>query len=74
MPEIEADRILLTRIVLERHMSADGRDHVTAEFRDGEGDTPRLVEILGLLDLSKDTAIRACLDGDTGDDDDDTTD
>jgi len=53
--------LLLTRIVIERRIGEDGEDTVTAEFVDGNGDTPRLVEILGMLSMTQDTAIRTSM-------------
>lgn len=53
--------LLLTRIVIERRIGDDGEDAVSAEFTDAHGEMPTIVEILGLLSLSKDTAIRAAM-------------
>ena len=72
MTEPTTHSLLLTRITIERHIGADGADEVTAEFEDSNGDMPTLVEILGMLELTKDTAIRVgmhdCGEDDCGDD------
>lgn len=60
MTEPDTASLLLTRIVIERRLGDDG-DSVTAEFADNNGDQPGLVEILGMLELTKDTAIRAAM-------------
>jgi len=72
MTEPDTASLLLTRITIERHLGDDG-DSVTAEFVDGQGDMPGLVEILGMLELAKDTAIRVAM-GETGCDCDDEDD
>ena len=63
--------LLVTRITLERRISPQGRDEYSAEFCDANGDTPGLVETLGMLELAKDTAIRfSMLDSDCDCEDD----
>lgn len=61
MTEPATQSLLITRIVIERHIDADGSDSVTAEFEDSNGDMPSLVEVLGMLELTKDSAIRASM-------------
>jgi hypothetical protein len=63
--------LLVTRIVIERHINGDGGDDVTAQFEDSNGDMPPLVEVLGMLTLTKDTAIRAAMGEMPEDDEDD---
>lgn len=55
--------VLLARIVIERRLTHDG-DEINASFEDGEGETPPLVEILGMLAMTNDTAIRLAMGGD----------
>lgn len=59
----------VARIVITRTLTLDGDDVVEVEALDGDGDQLRLVETLGLLSLSKDTAIRMAMaeDDDDGD-------
>lgn len=53
-----AEGILLTRIVIERRLHDTG-DLIWTRFTSGDDDdTPPLYEVLGLLELAKDTAIR----------------
>lgn len=61
MTQPATDGLLLTRIVIERHINSNGGDDVSAEFEDSDGEMPGLVEILGMLELTKDTAVRACM-------------
>lgn len=68
MTEPTTDKLLVTRVILERHIGADGYDEVTAEFTDGNGGEPRLVEILGMLEVAKATAL---MGGDCDCDEDD---
>jgi hypothetical protein len=58
--------MLLTRIVIERRLSADGGDEIGVEFEDSNGDMPGLVEILGMLTMTQDTAIRMAMADDDG--------
>jgi hypothetical protein len=55
------ESLLVTRIVIERRIGADGEDDVMAAFEDSDGNMPGLVEILGMLELTKDTAVRAAM-------------
>ena len=57
MTEPATETILATRIILERRIGADGYDEVTSEFIDGAGGKPRLVEILGMLEVAKASAL-----------------
>ena len=52
-------RLLLARIRIERRMMPDGADLVIAEFDDGhdEGETPAAVELLGMLEMTKDSVL-----------------
>ncbi len=60
--------VLLTRITIERRLIGD-TDQVFAHFEDSRGDTPPLLELLGMLSLTKDTAIREAMGEASGDDD-----
>lgn len=63
--------LLVTRIVVERHLNADGKPVFSADFIDAGGGFPDLIELLGMLDLARDTAIRfAMLDSDCDCEDD----
>lgn len=50
--------MLTARIVIERRMNPDDGFSVTTSFEDGHDGMPNLVEVLGMLELAKDTAIR----------------
>lgn len=54
--------LALVTITIHRVFTEDGGDQVWAEFADRDGEMPPLVEILGMLELTKDTAIRACME------------
>lgn len=54
--------VLLARIVIERRISDEGSYVVTSEFSDAEGNTPPIVETLGMLELAKDSAIRQLME------------
>ena len=60
--------LLLTRIVIERRLVGD-EDLVVTDFADRDGDAPPLFETLGLLELAKDTVVRAAMDEISPDDD-----
>jgi hypothetical protein len=62
------DDLLLTRITIERRLMADGSDQVLANFEDRDGDMPPLVEVLGMLAITNDTALRVAM-GEAPDDD-----
>lgn len=49
--------LLITRIVIERHLTDDG-DEVTVVVEDAEGNVPPFIETLGLLRMADDTIIR----------------
>lgn len=55
--------VTVARIQIHRLITSHGDDVITAQFDDGhdEGDVPALVELLGMLELAKDTAIRAAM-------------
>jgi hypothetical protein len=61
--------MLLTRIVIERRLGEDGEDQVVASFEDREGEMPSLVEVLGMLSMTTDTALRQAM-GEIPDEDD----
>lgn len=63
--------LLLTRIVIERRLMDDGSDQVLASFEDSDGEMPGLVEVLGMLAMTNDTAIRAAMGEDDDEDEDD---
>lgn len=50
-------RMLLSRIVIERYLTEEGRDLVDYEAADATGGDLSIVEILGLLEFTKDTAL-----------------
>ena len=58
--------ILLTRITIERRLMNDGSDQVLAQFEGSDSEMPGLVEILGMLAMTNDTAFRVAM----GDDED----
>ena len=62
MPESDTSTFLVTRVVIERHLTPDG-DQYSFEFTDGNDGEPALVEVLGMCDLAKATAIQAQGDG-----------
>ena len=51
--------MVVARIRIERRMMPDGGDLVMAEFDDGhdEGETPAAVELLGMLEMTKDSVL-----------------
>jgi hypothetical protein len=53
------DAVTVARICIERLMLSDGADVVTAQFDDGHdgGQTPRTVELLGMLGLAKEIVL-----------------
>ncbi|GAA0977515.1 hypothetical protein ENKNEFLB_02096 [Nocardioides aquaticus] len=53
--------MLLSRITVTRHIDEDGQDLFGYEAEDGSGDELSIVEILGLLELAKDTALRSAM-------------
>lgn len=59
----------VARIRIERRMMPDGADLVIAEFDDGhdDGEVPAAVELLGMLEMTKDSVLH----GDIYDDDED---
>jgi hypothetical protein len=60
--------MLITRVVLERRLGLDGSEQFTAQFTDGNGDEPSLVESLGMLELAKASALMGDCDCDEDDD------
>ncbi len=63
--------MVVARISIERRMMPDGSDLVMAQFDDGhdDGGTPAAVELLGMLEMTKDTVLHAGIYGDEDDDD-----
>jgi hypothetical protein len=51
--------MVVARIRIERRMMPDGGDLVLAEFDDGheDGETPAAVELLGMLEMTKDSVL-----------------
>ena len=51
--------MVVARIRIERRMMPDGGDVVIAEFDSGheDGDTPASVELLGMLEMTKDSVL-----------------
>jgi hypothetical protein len=58
--------MVVARIRITRRMMSDGGDLVIAEFDDGrdDGETPAAVELLGMLEMTKDTVLHAGIYGD----------
>jgi hypothetical protein len=65
----DVSSLLVTRIVIEKSIDADGADQFTAEFINAAGDEPSLIEIIGMLELAKSVALNGSCD--CGDEDDD---
>lgn len=65
MSEDEQTGMAVARIRIERRMMPDGGDAVIAEFDDGhdDGDMPAAVELLGMLEMTKDTVLNGGLYG-----------
>jgi hypothetical protein len=68
--EPDDEGIWVVRIAIERRLHDDGTDNTWTQFEDRDGNMPPLVEILGLLRLAEDTAIRQAM-GEIPDDEDD---
>lgn len=62
--EDQAEGMLVAEIHIQRWIGKDGSDGVVASFSDNNGGTPTLVETLGMLELTKDTAIRIAMNED----------
>lgn len=57
--DIPEDAAILTRIEIVRMIDSEGNDTVRWACADGAGeDNVTLVEVLGLLEMTKDTAVR----------------
>jgi len=69
MSEHDTEGVWLSRVTIERRLGDDGSDQVVAEFQDRDGNMPPLVEVLGMLALTTDTAIRQAM-GEVPEDDD----
>jgi hypothetical protein len=67
----EDEGMIVARIRIQRRMMPDGADVVIAEFDDGhdDGDIPAAVELLGMLEMSKDSVLHGGIYDDDGDDD-----
>lgn len=50
--------VLVTTITIERRLFPSGEDATRVVAETPDGDRPPLVEVLGLLELSKDSIIR----------------
>lgn len=61
------ESFLLAEITVQRVL-VDGEDQITVETRDGSGDTPPLLELLGMLRMAEDTVMRHAM-GEIEDDD-----
>ena len=60
MIDPESGGRVVARIVIERVMLVDGNDQVHALFSDGDdenGETPAATELLGMLEMTKDTVL-----------------
>jgi hypothetical protein len=55
-----APGLLVARITIERRILPDGEDQMSFDFDDGNGETPRLIDIIGLLGVANDVALRGC--------------
>lgn len=65
--DIPEEAAILSRIEIVRYLTHEGEDLVTwAGVDSGGQDDLSLVEVLGLLEMTKDTAIRQYLDGEPG--------
>lgn len=52
------DGMVMTRIVIEHVVEEDGSDNVQMMAYDRQGELPPLIEMLGMLDLGRDTAYK----------------
>ena len=66
----DEEGMVVARIRIERRMMPDGGDLVIAEFDNGheEGETPAAVELLGMLEMTKDTVLHGGIYGEDEDD------
>jgi hypothetical protein len=70
MSDEDDDTLLVASITIERRLDSDGEDGLWTAFLDGQGDRLPLIEVLGMLRLAEDTAIREAM-GETPEDEDD---
>lgn len=57
--DVPEDAVVMARIEIVRYLSSGGQDLVKWQGVDGSGeDDLSLIEVLGLLEMTKDTAIR----------------
>ena len=52
----EAQDMVVTTIKVWRTLTPDGDDYITVSAEDSQGELPTLVEMLGMLDMARDTA------------------
>ena len=52
------DGMMVTRIVIERHLMPDGMDLVTFDVMDNNDQIPALIEVLGMMALAHDGIIQ----------------
>jgi len=66
----EDDGMVVARISIQRRMMPDGGDLVIAEFDDGheDGEIPAAVELLGMLEMTKNSLLHGGLYNDEDDD------
>lgn len=71
MTDPDDEGMVVARIRIQRRMMPDGSDVVIAEFDDGhdDGETPASVELLGMLEMTKDSVLHGGIyDSDDEDD------
>jgi hypothetical protein len=63
--------MVVSRIVVERHIMPDGSDQIWSTFDDGtdDGDVPPMVILLGMLSMARDVVLHGGLYDDRDDDD-----
>lgn len=62
----DGDGVLVTRIVIERRMDGNGHLAVHAHFAEADGAVPGIVELVGMLEITKDIALRLTTDTNGG--------
>lgn len=66
-PDVPEGTVVLARLTIERQLWPDGRDVINYYAEDSGGERPPLLEQLGMLTMSIDTAKEMAMGGD-GDD------
>ena len=61
-PDVQA--LLVTRVVIERYIHADGEDDVITEAVSTDGRAPSVVTVLGMLEMAKIAAMSCDCDED----------